>query len=71
MTVPSVVLLEVYAAGIPVLEFEGQAPGAVDVDTVARWLGALQRVEIKARHIHLFRHGRDVKAIEPQQDAPM
>ena len=47
------ILLEVDLAGIAALEFEGQAPGAVDVNGVAPGLEAFQRVEIKARQVYL------------------
>lgn len=62
------ILLEINPVGVTFVEFESDAPRAIDVDRVAGWYGPSQGLKIKLRKIHLFRHGCGVKTIEPDQD---
>src|SRR6476646_7133156 len=60
----SVVLLEIDAASITVLEFKRDAPRSIHVDRVARGFEASQSMKIEARDVHFLRHRRGIQAIQ-------
>jgi hypothetical protein len=68
---PLVVLLEVHAPRISVREFEGQAPRAIYMDSVADWRKAFECMEVEAGQVHIFGLGRNVETVEPDQDTAM
>ena len=62
------VLLKVDPKSVARVEFKSDAPRAVDVNRIARGNESFQRVKVKPGKIHLFRCGRDIKAIKPDED---
>ena len=64
MIVSSVILLEVDAAGVAILEFERDAPWPIHMDRVTRRFEASQRMEIKAGHVHFFRLRSDIQTVQ-------
>lgn len=65
------VLLEVDVACLAVLEFEGYAPGAVDMDAEASRRESMQRMEIEAGESQFRYILGDIETIEPDEDSPM
>ncbi len=65
------VLLEIDADSIPGIEFEGDAPRAIDVHRVAGGDRALQGVKIKTWKVHLFWRGDGVQSVKTNHDALM
>src|SRR5882757_3745662 len=71
MLAPSMILLEIDAAGFAILEFEGDAPGSVDVNRIAFGIEAMQGMKVEPGNVHFLRPDRDVEAIEPCENALM
>src|SRR5580704_982063 len=71
MTVSSVILLEVDAPGVAILECERDAPGPVHVDRIARGFETSQGMEVETGNVHFFRLRGDVPAIDATQYASM
>jgi hypothetical protein len=67
----SVILLEIYPAGVAIFKFERDAPRSIHMDRVPRGFEASQRMEIKAKDVHFFRPRGDVQAIQATQDTRM
>jgi hypothetical protein len=63
-----VVLLEIDAGGVAVVEFECDAPRAVHVDRIADGRETPQRMKIKSRKVHFIRRRTGVKPVEPKQN---
>jgi hypothetical protein len=63
MLAPLVVLLEIDVAGFTFFEFEGDAPGPVDVDRVAFRVEPVQGMKVEARNVHFLGPGSEVKTI--------
>ena len=61
---PSMILLEVYPAGIAIFEFEGNAPWSTHMDRITRRFKASQGMEIKAGDVHFVRPHGDLQAIQ-------
>jgi hypothetical protein len=64
----SVILLKVDTGGVGPIEFEGNAPRAIDVNRKTRWRKASQSMEVKPGKIHLFRRAGDIQSIEVDQN---
>ena len=62
------VLLQVRTQRVPAFKLECQTPGSIDVHRVTLGL-AMQRVEIKAWHIHLLHRCGGIQSVQPTQDA--
>src|SRR3954466_1076623 len=62
--VSSVILFEIDAASIAVLEFEGDAPRSVHMDRIPRRFKASQGMEIEPGGVHFLRRCGDIQAIE-------
>ena len=58
------ILLDIDTESISGIEFEGDAPRAIDVDRVAGWNKTSQGMKIKTGQIHLLRRSRGIQAIE-------
>ena len=65
------VLFKINPESITRVEFESDAPRAIDMNGVAGWNESFQRMKVKPWKVHLFRGGRRIKAIEPDQDTFM
>ena len=65
------ILLEVNAVCSAFTKFKCDAPWAIDVDGVTPWHEAFQRVEVKARNIHVFCLSCRIERVKPLQDALM
>jgi hypothetical protein len=52
-------------------ELEGEAPGAVDVNRVARRIEAVQGMALEALKVHVLGYGRHVQRIKANQNAPL
>ena len=65
------VLLEIDTESISGIELEGDAPRTIDVDRVAGWNETSQGMKIEPGKVHLLRRGRDIQAIEADQDPLM
>jgi len=61
------VLFKIDAQRPPVLPFEGNAPRPVDVDRIAPWPRAAQRVEVEAGLAERYEPGRLVDRIEADE----
>jgi hypothetical protein len=59
-----VILFQIDPPGIAIEPFEGDAPGAVDMDGITNRLAA-QSMEIEARDIHILRPFGPVKLDQP------
>ncbi len=62
------VLFKINPECVARIEFESDAPRAIDMNRVAGWNESLQRMKIKAWQVHLFRRGCGIKAIKPDQN---
>ena len=52
------VLLEIDPASVAVFEFKRDAPRSVDVNRIALWIEAMQRMKVEAWDVHFLRpHG--------------
>jgi hypothetical protein len=71
MFAPSMILLEVDAAGFAILEFEGDAPGSVDVNRITLGIEPLQWMKVEAWNVHFLSPDSDVETIEPCEDTFM
>jgi len=65
------ILLEIDATNLAILEFEGDAPGSIDVNRVALRIEPLQGMKVEARKVHFLNSDGNLKAIEPCENAPM
>lgn len=65
------VLLEIDATSLAIFEFERNAPRSIDVNRIASWFEAVQRVKIEARNVHFLSPDSDIKTVEPGKDALM
>jgi hypothetical protein len=63
------ILLEIDAACLAIVEFEGDAPRPVDMDGEALWIEAVQCVKVEAGNVHFFRSHSDIETIQPDQNA--
>lgn len=61
------ILLEVDSSSLALVELKRDAPGAVDMNRIARWLVPAQPVEIKAWEIDVRRFCGYIKSIKHQQ----
>ena len=57
------ILLEIDRESIALVEFEGNAPRAIDMNRVAKRNEAAKRMKIEARQVHVFGRSRGVKGI--------
>src|SRR4029077_1513931 len=64
----SVILLEIDAEGVSVLEFESDAPRSIHVDRIARWPEASQRMKVEPGNVHFRRADRRVEAVKPREN---
>jgi hypothetical protein len=71
MSVPLVILLEINATSFAILEFEGDAPGSIDVNRIPLRIEPMQGMKIEAGNIHFLGADGDVETIEPCENAPM
>src|ERR1700712_3187860 len=71
MLAPSMILLEIDAAGFAVLEFESDAPGSVDVNRIALGIEPVQRMKVEAGNVHFLGPYSNVEPIEPCEDTLM
>jgi hypothetical protein len=71
MMSPLVILLEVHTASVTVFEFKRDAPWSVDMDRIAGWSKAPQRMKIKTWEVHFLRPHDDIQTVKPPQNAPM
>ena len=62
------ILLEIDPEGIARIEFESDAPRAVDMNRITGRDKSLQRMKVKPGKIHLFWRSRGVEPIKPDQD---
>ena len=62
------VLLQVRTQRVPAFKLECQTPRSIDVHRVTLGL-AMQGVEIKAWHVHLFHRCGGIQSVQPAQDA--
>src|SRR6266849_8168880 len=65
------VLFKINPESVARVEFESDAPRAIDMNRVAGWDESFQRMKIKPWKVHLFRHDCGIKAIEADQDTFM
>jgi hypothetical protein len=65
------VLLEIDAAGLAILEFEGDAPWSVDMDRIALRIETVQGMKVEAGNVHFLGSDGDVETIEPCENALM
>jgi len=65
------VLFKINPECVARIEFESDAPRAIDMNRVAGWDESFQRMKIKPWKVHLFRHDCGIKAIEADQDTFM
>jgi len=63
------ILLEVDSVCISIDELEGDAPGAIDVNSVTRGNKTSQQVKVETRHIHILNLFGGIKRIKPLQNA--
>jgi hypothetical protein len=63
------ILLEVNATGLAIFEFEGDTPRSIDVNRITPRIKSLQGMKVEARNVHFLGSNRDVKAIEPRENA--
>lgn len=63
------ILLEVHPVCISVDELEGDAPGAIDVNSVTWGNKTSQRVKVETRHIHILNLFGGIKCIKSLQNA--
>jgi hypothetical protein len=63
------ILFEIDTESVSGVEFECDAPRAIDVNRVTRGNKSLQSVKIEPGKVHLFRRGRGIQAIKSDQDA--
>jgi hypothetical protein len=66
-----VILLEINATSFAILEFEGDAPGSIDVNRIALRIEPLQGMKVEAWNVHFLGADGDIKTIEPCENAPM
>jgi UDP-N-acetyl-D-mannosaminuronic acid transferase (WecB/TagA/CpsF family) len=64
-----VVLLKIDAAGLTVFEFKRYAPRSVDVNRIALWIEALQRMKVEAWDVHFLGSNGHIEAIESRKNA--
>ncbi len=62
------VLFKINSESIARVEFESDAPRAIDMNRVAGWNETFQRMKVKPWKVHLFWRGCCIKAIESDQD---
>jgi len=62
------VLFKIDTESVTRVEFKSDAPRAVDVNRIAGRHESFQRVKVKPGKVHLFRRGRGIKAVKPDQD---
>jgi hypothetical protein len=65
----SMILNKIKTERIAAAEFEGDAPGAIDMHGVSRWFKTLERLEIETRHPHLFGNCRRIELIQPPSNS--
>src|SRR5581483_4723817 len=65
----SVILFEVYSAGVAVLELKRDAPRPIHMDRIARGFEASQSMKIKAGDVHFLWRRRSIQAIQATKDA--
>jgi hypothetical protein len=65
------VLFEIDAAGVAILEFESDAPRPIDMDRIARRIESLQRMKIKAWEVHFLGATGNVETIQSCKNASM
>ena len=58
------ILFEVDAPGVAILEFERDAPRSIYMDRIAQWFEASQGMEIKAGDVHFLGSYDDVEAVQ-------
>jgi hypothetical protein len=63
------ILLEIDAAGIAVLEFECDAPGPIDVDRIARRIETSQGMKIETGKVHFLGSDGDIETVQPCENA--
>jgi hypothetical protein len=61
------VLLEIDPASVAVFEFERDAPRSVDVNRIALWIEAMQRMKVEAWNVHFLRPHGDVETVESRE----
>src|SRR5215207_140562 len=69
MLAPSMILLEIDAAGVAVLEFECDAPRSIDVDRITPRIEPVQGVKIEARKVHFLGPDGDIETVQPRENA--
>jgi hypothetical protein len=65
------ILLEIDTQCISRIKLKGDAPWSVYVDRVTDRNEAFQGMKIEAREVHLFRRGRCVQPVKPDENAPV
>jgi hypothetical protein len=63
------VLFEIDAGGVFAVEFEGDAPRSIDVDSIARRIETPKRVEVETGQIHVLGSFSGCEAIKPDKNA--
>jgi hypothetical protein len=69
MFAPLMVLLEIDVTRFAILELEGDAPRAIDVDRIASRIEPVQRMKIEAWDVHFLSSDGDIQTVEPCKNA--
>ena len=64
------VLFEIDPQSLTVLPCEGNAPGAIDMDTVP-YRGSVKAMKVEARHINLIQCFGLIQNLQPTQTTPL
>jgi hypothetical protein len=71
MFAPLMILLEIDAAGLAILEFEGDAPWSINVRRITLRIESLQGMKVETRNVHFLGSDSDIKTVEPCENALM
>ena len=63
------ILFEIDAAGFAIFEFEGDAPGSIDVNRIAPRVESVQRMKVEARNVHFLGSNRNIEPVQPGENA--
>jgi len=66
-----VILLKIDSENVIAIELERDAPRPVDMDRVAGWIEAFERVKIEAGKVQLIERDQNIKARQANHEPPV